>query len=272
MLLLLVFIYTMSAISSENVLDFLSLPTNKSNTGKKDSKYEKLLSRVNALDNTLTVKEQRQAILKLIDEMLPSEPLLKERISQYDNVAQLFRTEKPVCILFYGVEEDCGYSLLYLAMKFLECKSDFRIYAAYDLTKISCSDANIINSVIASSEIKQIKTYYSHQASANFLTELSEKHRFEWIIINHQDRFNDVDNVKMLESLSLVQPGIALLKINDFSIDTDFEDYLLNSPMVKQIYAAKFKNSKYSGRWNILYEGDDSSENPKLYRCADFLD
>ena len=172
----------MSAISSENVLDFLSLPTNKSNTGKKDSKYEKLLSRVNALDNTLTVKEQRQAILKLIDEMLPSEPLLKERISQYDNVAQLFRTEKPVCILFYGVEEDCGYSLLYLAMKFLECKSDFRIYAAYDLTKISCSDANIINSVIASSEIKQIKTYYSHQASANFLTELSEKHRFEWII------------------------------------------------------------------------------------------
>lgn len=262
----------MSATSSENVSEFFFLPEKSINADEDCSLYEKPYSRVKALNDPSTLKGNPEAILNLIDELKPPEFSRDQRINQYDNLVKLFKRDHPVCILLFGVEEDCGYALLYLAMKFLQYSSNFMIYGAYNLSQISRSNANMINAIVTLSGIEQIKTYFSPEPSANFLAQIARKHRFEWIIINHQDRFSDVGNVKMLESLSLVQPGISLLKINDFSQETDFEDYLMSAPMTKQYYAVKFKNFKYSGRWNLLYKEDDSSTNQMLFHCIDLLD
>ncbi|QPG74733.1 hypothetical protein FOA43_002066 [Brettanomyces nanus] len=260
----------MSTMLSEEE-QFLLLPKAIVNPARA-SVYERLFFRLKE-DSMLcsSIENNPDILLKLIEDYAPSQSSVDQRREQYSEIVQRFSEGNPACVLYFGVEEDCGYSIIYLSKEFARIKPDVRVYAVYDITRISRRDLLMVNLLMKLSGIKQIQIFDAVSTLESFLADLNRNHRFEWVILNHENNTKDIDNVKMLETLSLIQPRMTMLKVNDFSDEgDDLETYLLSTPMIKRLYSMEFSVSKYLGRWNLLY--DKVSDMPKLYKCTEFLD
>lgn len=236
------------------------------------SVYEELQDHLTK-DQIARMDKNPAAILDFLQKFCPAHLPVKKRDQQYAELVTRFSQERPTMILDFAAEEDYGYSLIYLANEFAKIKSDVRIYVVYDITMVNRDQFDVINKLILLAGIPQIVVPFTLNTSDALLLELSKKIRFEWVILNHESEQKDLQIVKMFESLSTIQPRVSLMRINDFSGETDLQQYLLSSPMIKQLYSAKLRNSKYSGRWNLLYD-EVSCKNCKntIYKCTDFLD
>ncbi|OWB71738.1 hypothetical protein B5S31_g1431 [[Candida] boidinii] len=240
-----------------------------------------------------------------------------------NKISKQFEKSLPITIVQTGIEKDYGYSLIYLINEYIkifeknnyESKPSF-IFYAFELNSRSINidnrttnnkktesddesvDDNLINYLIElagfKDYVKIIRKPSIFQCFTSLIELLNNKNtKLEMFLYNCniKNEKNDLIELRMAESLGLIEPGITVIRLDDYSLNkNDFDEsnsiyysYLLGSPNDRRhfINQRKFNDSNellqdyhlpnYPGRWNIIYEPLDDND-PCFVKCADFLD
>ncbi|GMG24125.1 unnamed protein product [Ambrosiozyma monospora] len=195
---------------------------------------------------------------------------------------KVFKKYQPDEIMFVGVQFDLAFSLIYLAWQFRKITKKFNIFAMLTTTSMNQDEISVFQRLIDLSGLSQNITLYKGQTKYQNLVQLRDYH-FDWVLVNHSNESKDLEYLKILETLSLVQPGLLLSKVNEENVSKSlFNMYLLACPISKRRLLAnnrsvsRSQNSedlRATGRWNLTYKVIEKDEfGPVLFKCADFLD
>lgn len=241
-----------------------------------------------------------------------------------NKISEQFEKSFPTTIVQTGIEKDYGFSLIYLINKYIQkfeknnykTKPSFTFYA-FELDSRSINidnrttntnthkdsddesvDDNLINYLIElagfKDYVKIIRKPSIFQCFTSLIELLNKKNtKLEMFLYNCniKNEKNDLIELRMAESLGLIEPGITVIRLDDSSLNkNDFDEsnsiyysYILGSPNDRRhfINQRKFSDSNellqdyhlpnYPGRWNIIYEPLDNND-PCFVKCADFLD
>lgn len=255
---------------SQNITEIPLLP-DKINSAQA-SVYEKIYYHLKHEANVEDFRNDPEAILDLIESFAPPVAQLADRQAQNKQVVELFKKEKPANVIHYAIEQDCGYSVIWLTQQFSKINPDVNVFASYDRSSISSRERQMVNYLINLSGLTQIKTFLTSSTSEEFLLSLGREYRLEWIIINHETNKKDIRHLKMMETLCLIHPGVTVFRLNDFTSEPDFGSYILSSPMMRRVYGCSYDEKEHCGLWNLVYTKIGDADKPAFYTCSDILD
>ncbi|ODV87858.1 hypothetical protein CANARDRAFT_193880 [[Candida] arabinofermentans NRRL YB-2248] len=168
-------------------------------------------------------------------------------------MANIFQSTTPDSILHIGTERDFGYSLLCLSNFFHKKSPNFKINSLINTTHLSEGQIQLIQYLVNLSGLSEINLIFTSNVADTLSSFTEEGQHFDWIIINHMSPIADLEYLRMLESIGIIQPRSVIFKTGDYSKNSDLKDYLLGAPSFRRQFNS-VNSTWYTGRWNLIYK------------------
>ncbi|KAG7877575.1 hypothetical protein KL905_004837 [Ogataea polymorpha] len=238
---------------------------------------EKQLADTNLYESLVETKSLEQlrnnpdsllSTIRLFDIYPTTDPSCYEHLH---SLVPIFCKRTPGSVMLLGSEMDFGYSLIYLGNLLRKTDIPFVLHGLFDYFSLTEDNRKLIEYLVDLSGISQIKVHFA-QDLEDYL--IYHPIHADWILVNHISPQNDITILRTMESVSLVQPGTVVARVNCPAECRDkFYEYLLGAPVYKRTLNEHIGGRK-QGRWNLIYEkiADTYDKyDPMLTECVDLL-
>ncbi|KAG7827954.1 hypothetical protein KL920_004204 [Ogataea angusta] len=229
--------------------------------------YESLVE-TKSLEQLRNNADSLLSTIKLFDIYPTTDPVCYEHL---DSLVPVFSKRSPGSILLVGSEMDFGYSLIYLGNLLRKTNIPFVLHGLFDYYSLTEDNRKLVEYLVDLSGISQIKVHFPKDLEDYLVCHSMET---DWILVNHISPQMDIAILRTLESVSLVQPGTVVARVNCPAECRDkFYEYLLGAPVYKRTMNEHIGGRK-QGRWNLIYEKiahTYDKYDPILTECVDFL-
>ncbi|KAG7693153.1 hypothetical protein KL930_004762 [Ogataea haglerorum] len=233
-----------------------------------DTKLYESLVETKSLEQLRNNADSLLSTIKLFDMYPTTDPICYDHLN---SLVPVFSARSPGSIMLIGSEVDFGYSLIYLGNLLRKTDIPFVLHGFFDYFSLTEDTRKLVQYLVDLSGISQIKVHFAKDLEDYLIYHPVDT---DWILVNHISPQRDLTILRTMESVSLVQPGTVVARVNCPAECRDkFYEYLLGAPVYKRTLNEHIGGRK-QGRWNLVYEKISNTYDkydPILTVCVDLL-